>query len=166
MIVEGMEKSDSIERIMSCMFMESACAAVFHLLAMNFPRASDLWNQIAMDEEAHAETIAKGMNFKDPENFTRFEVPSRLQHVRRTTAYAEEFRKMLVKDVVSLRRSFDMVISLLQMKNESYLKDLIAEEEDLRLKKVFQRLCDIDGANYALVTAAMSRYAPVEEAGS
>jgi hypothetical protein len=160
-----MEENDSIERIRSCMLMESACAAVFHLLAMNFPRASDLWNQIAMDEEAHAEIIARGMRFKEPEDFTDFEVPPRLEYIRKTMEYAADFKKMVVKDTVSLRRAFDMVISLLQLKNESYRNDLIAKEEDYRLKRVFQKLYEIDGANYDLVAAAMNKYIDVNEPG-
>jgi len=160
-----MEKDDSIERIRSCMFMESACAAVFHLLAINFPRESDLWNQIAMDEEAHAEVIAKGMNFKEPENFSDFEVPPHLKYIRQTIEYAAEFKKMLVKDTVSLRPAFDMVISLLQLKNESYRIDLIAKEEDYRLKKVFQRLFEIDKSNNDLVVAALAKYAHTNETG-
>ncbi len=160
-----MKKDDAIERIRSCMFMESACAAVFHLLALNFPRESELWSQIAMDEEAHAEIIAKGMNITDPEDFTDFEVPSDLQYVKQTVEYAGEFKKMLVKESVTLRGAFEMVISLLNKKNESYQKDLLDRETDDRLKRVFQRLYDIDASCLNLVSTAMGKYDFPKETG-
>jgi len=148
------------------MFMESACAAVFHLLALNFPREAELWSQIAMDEEAHAEIIAKGMNFNDPENFTDFDVPSTLQYVRQAVEYATEFKKMLVKDGVSLKDAFEMVLSLLKKKNESYQNDLLGKETDERVKRVFQRLYEIDGSCLALVSAAMGKYNFTKETGA
>jgi hypothetical protein len=160
-----MKKDDSIARIRSCMFMESACAAVFHLMALNFPREGELWSQIAMDEEAHAEIIAKGMNFNDPENFTDFDVPPVLQYIRQTVEYATEFKKMLVKDSVSLRDAFEMVISLLKKKNESYQNDLLGKETDERVNRVFQRLFDIDASRLDLVTAAMAKYNFTRETG-
>ncbi len=146
--------------------MESACAAVFHLLALNFPREAELWSQIAMDEEAHAEIIAKGMNLNDPENFIDFNVPPDLQYVRQTVEYAEEFKKMLVKDSVSLRDAFEMVTSLLKKKNESYQNDLLGRETDERVKRVFQRLYGIDGSCLDLVSAAMRKYDFTNETGA
>lgn len=152
------KKNGSVERIRSCMLMESACAAVFHLLALNFPRESDLWNQMAMDEEAHAEFIAKGMNFGDPENFADFRVAPELKHIRQTVEYANEFKKMLAKDRVSVKEAFEMVVRLLQMKNECYLNDLLGKEKEERVKKVFQRLSEIDRSGLQLVETVMSRY--------
>ena len=146
--------------------MESACAAVFHLLALNFPRESELWSQIAMDEEAHAEIIAKGMNFNDPENFTDYDVPPDLQYVRQTVEYAAEFKKMLVKDSVSLRDAFEMVINLLKKKDESYQNDLLGRETDERVKRVFERLYKIDGSCLDLVSAAMAKYNFTKETGA
>jgi hypothetical protein len=160
-----MEKDDSIDRIKSCMVMESACAAVFHLLALNFPRESELWNQIAMDEEAHAEVIAKGMKFNEPENFTDFDVPRGLDYIRQTVEYAAEFKKMLVKDRVSLRGAFEMVIRLLKLKNESYRNDLLGKEKEERVKKVFQRLFEIDSSSLDLVAAVMTKYDVTKETG-
>ncbi len=161
-----MKKDDPIERIRSCMFMESACAAVIHLLALNFPREAELWSQIAMDEEAHAEIIAKGLNINDPEDFIDFEVPSDLRYVRETVEYATEFKKMLVKESVSLRDAFEKVTSLLNKKNESYQKDLLGREADDRLKRVFQRLYEIDSSCINLVSAAMGKYDFTKEAGA
>ncbi len=154
-----MEKRDeSIERIKSCMLMESACAAVFHLLALNFPRENELWSQIAMDEEAHAELIAKGININDPESFTDFEVSPDSEHIRRTVEYAAEFKKMLAKDKVTLLQAFEMVVRLLNMKNDSYRNDLIGKETEDLVKKVFQRLFEIDTPNLHLVETAMAKY--------
>lgn len=152
------KKDDSIERIRGCMLMESACAAVFHLLALNFPRENELWSQIAMDEEAHAELIAKGMNINDPESFTDFDIAPDLEYIRRTVEYAAEFKKMLAKDKVTLRQAFDMVISLLKMKNDSYRNDLLGKETEDRVKKVFQRLFEIDGSSLPLVETVMTKY--------
>jgi len=146
--------------------MESACAAVFHLLALNFPRESELWSQIAMDEEAHAEIIAKGMSFNDPENFTDFDVPPVFQYVRQTVEYATEFKRMLVKDSVSLRDAFEAVNSLLKKKNESYRNDLLGRETDERVKRVFQRLYKIDASCLDLVSAAMAKYNFTKETGA
>ncbi len=152
------KKDDSIERIRGCMLMESVCAAVFHLLALNFPRENELWSQIAMDEEAHAELIAKGLNINDPESFTDFDIAPDLEYIRRTVDYATEFKKMLAKDKVTLRQAFDMVISLLKMKNDSYRNDLLGRETEDRLKRVFQRLFEIDQSCLPLVEAVMTKY--------
>ncbi len=138
--------------------MESACAAVFHLLALNFPRESELWNQMAMDEEAHAEFIAKGMNFGDPENFIDFDVAPELEYIRRTIEYAIEFKKLLVKDRISVKEAFEMTIRLLKMKNESYLNDLLGNENEERVKSVFQRLLEIDKSGLQLVEKVMAGY--------
>ncbi len=138
--------------------MESACAAVFHLLALNFPRESELWNQMAMDEEAHAEFIAKGMNFGDPENFIDFDVAPELEYIRRTIEYAIEFKKLLVKDRISVKEAFEMTIRLLKMKNESYLHDLLGNENEERVKSVFQRLLEIDKSGLQLVEKVMAGY--------
>ncbi len=152
------KKDDSVERIRSCMLMESACAAVFHLLTLNFPRESELWSQMALDEEAHAEFIAKGMNFGDPENFTDFRVTPELQYIRQTVEYANEFKILLAKDRVSLKEAFEKVIRLLKMKNEGYLNDLLGKETEERVKKVFQRLFEIDKSGLQLVETAMTKY--------
>jgi hypothetical protein len=154
-----MEKKDeSLERIRSCMLMESACAAVFHLLALNFPRENELWSQIAMDEEAHAELIAKGININDPESFSDLEVSADLEYIKRTVEYAADFKKMLAKDKVTLRQAFEMVLKLLEMKNDSYRNDLIGKETEARVKKVFQRLFEIDGSSLHLVETVMTKY--------
>ncbi len=153
-----MKKNDSVGRIRGCMTMESACAAVFHLLALNFPRESELWNQIAMDEEAHAEFIAKGMNFGDPENFIDFDVAPELKQIRQTIEYAIEFKKLLVKDRISVKEAFEMAIRLLKMKNESYLSDLLGSEKEERVIRVFQRLLEIDKSGLQLVEKVMAGY--------
>jgi hypothetical protein len=158
------KKDDSVERIRGCMLMESACAAVFHLMALNFPRENELWSQIAMDEEAHAELIARGMNINDPESFTDFDVASDLEYIRQTVEYAAEFKKMLAKDKVTLRQAFDMVIRLLKMKNDSYRNDLIGRETEDRVKRVFQRLFEIDGSCLHLVETVMTKYDFTKEA--
>ncbi len=152
------KKEDPIERIRACMLMESACAAVFHLLALNFPRENELWSQLAMDEEAHAEFIAKGMNINDPESFTDLDVATDLEYTRQTVKYATEFKKMLAKDKVTLRQAFDMVIKLLKMKDNSYQNDLLGRETETRIKKVFQRLFEIDGSSIHLVETFMTKY--------
>lgn len=113
---------------------------------------------MAMDEEAHAEFIAKGMNFGDPENFADFRVAPELKHIRQTVEYANEFKKMLAKDRVSVKEAFEMVVRLLQMKNECYLNDLLGREKEERVKKVFQRLSEIDRSGLQLVETVMSRY--------
>lgn len=140
------------------MLMESACAAVFHLMALNFPRQNEMWNQIAMDEEAHAEIIAKGMNISDPESFTGLDVAPGLECIRQTIEYASGFKKMLAKDKVTLKQSFDMVIRLLKMKDDSYKSDLLGKETEERIRRVFQRLFDIDRSSLNLVKTVMTEY--------
>jgi len=153
-----MEQNETVERIRSCMFMESACAAVYHLLALNFSKESELWSQLAMDEEAHAEIIARGMKFTEPEYFTDFEAPADLKDIKKTIDYAAEFKKLLVKDQVSLKGAFEKVIDLLELKNAGYQNDLIGKEKEERIRRVFERIYEIDSSNVSLVRAVMSKY--------
>lgn len=137
--------------------MESMCSTVYHLMALNFPDDNELWNELAFDEESHAEIIAKAMGF-ELEDYSDFTVPPELNHVRKTIDYAKEMREKLLNKKVSLKEALEMVKTLHEYKNESYHHDLLKKETEDRVKNVFKRFFEIDKSNLDLIQAVMIKH--------
>jgi hypothetical protein len=152
-----MERDETIERLKSCMVMESVCSSVYHLLSLNFPEEKELWNKLAMDEENHAEMIATVMEFKETEDITDYPIPEDLGYVRKTVEFADETRMLLINDKLSLRDALERLRNIHEFKNKGYVHDLLPKETDERIKKVYQGLFDIDESNGELVQSFLAR---------
>jgi hypothetical protein len=159
-----MEKDGTIERIKSCMFMESVCSSVYHLLALNFPEENDLWTRLAIAEESHATAIAKGMDLKGPEELINYTVPGELDSIRKTVDYATETKKLLISNRLTFRDALERIRNLQELKSESYLEDLLEREKEERVKKVFRRLFEIDKDNLDIIRTVATKYEPKKEA--
>jgi hypothetical protein len=159
-----MEKNETIERIKSCMFMESACSSVYHLLALNFPEENDFWTRLAISEESHATAIAKGMDLKGPEDLVNYSVPQELDSIRKTVDYATETKKLLINNRLTFRDALERVRNLQQMKSDSYSQDLLEREKEERVKKVFQKLFEIDKDNLDIIQSVKTKYETKKEA--
>jgi hypothetical protein len=152
------ETDKTEERLKSCMIMEWTCAGVFHLLAINFPQEKDLWNKLAMDEESHAEVIAAGMKFGEPEDHAGYEVPWDLEYLRKTVEYAREMKVLFSEKRTSAADILSRVKRLLELKGESYRHDLVGKENEERVRRVFQKLFDMDSSKQEVVRALMKKY--------
>ena len=119
----AMEKDKAIERLRSCMVMESVCSSVYHLLSLNFPGEKELWNKLATDEESHAEMIAAVTDFRETDNIGLYPVPKDLTYVKKTVEVADEMRMLLVNDKLSLKDSLERLRGIHQLKNKSYLNN-------------------------------------------
>jgi len=152
-----MEKDKTIERLKSCMLMDYACSAVYHLMAMHYPEEKELWNELASVEESHADVIAKALGFKII-NYSDFTIPPELKLIRKTVDYANEIREKLLNDKISLKEALEMMKALQELRNESCYHDLIEKEPEERIKKVFRRFYEVDKTNLDLIRAVMLRY--------
>lgn len=153
-----MEKDGTIERIKSCMLMESSCADIYHLLAVTFPEENELWNRLAADEERHAAVIARGMGFREFEDLAGFTVPEDLGCVRKAVAFADEIRRTLSGGTASLRDALEMAKRLQELKNDGYLHDLLEKEQEERIRKVFRRLFDMDALKLEILQAVITGF--------
>lgn len=152
-----MERDETIERLKSCMVMESVCSSVYHLLSLDFPEERELWNKLARDEENHAEMIASVTAFKDTEDITDYPVPENLGFVRKTIEFADEMRTLLMNDKLSFKDALERLRSIHEFKNESYRHDLLEKESDERIKKVYERLFEIDKSNMEMIQSFMNK---------
>ncbi len=144
--------------------MESACSSVYHLLALNFPEEGDLWTRLAIAEEGHATAIAKGMDLKGPEELIDYTIPHELAHVRRTVDYATETKRLLIDNKLTFREALERARTLQELKSEGYSRDLLETEKEERVKKVFQRLFEIDSNNLDVIRAVVTKYETGNEA--
>lgn len=151
-----MKKRDlTMERITACMVMEAACSGVFHILALDFPAEKELWNRIAAGEEQRAEIIAQGAGLRPS---TEYEVPADFANIRKTVDYAGEIKKLLVDGKASMKDALGMVIRLREYKKLGYSSDLLGQESNDRVKKVFRKLFEIDEANADLIRSVFDKY--------
>jgi len=130
---------------------------VYHLMAFNFPNDKELWNELAFDEESHAEIIIKAMGFEH-KDYADFTVPPELNRVRKTINYAKEIKEKLLNNKILLKEALEMVKTLQEFKNESYYYDLLEKETEDRVKNVFKRFFEIDKSNLNLIQAVMIKY--------
>jgi len=152
-----MKENKSIERIKSCMLMESICSSVYHLMSLNFPDERELWNALASKEESHAEIIAHAME-SEPENYAEFFVPLELKSIRKTLDYANEIKQKLIQNNISVKEALEMVRKLYELKAESYHRDLLEKETEERVRQFFKRLLEIDKSNQSAIQAVMTKY--------
>lgn len=138
--------------------MEAACSSVYHLLALNFPEENDLWMRLAIAEESHAAAVAKGIHLKGPEELIDFAVPRDLELVRKTVDYAKEMKKLLINNKLSFDAALEGARRIQELKNDSYVHDLLEKETDERVKKVFRRLSEIDRANLDIISTVVAKY--------
>lgn len=151
-----MKTDKTIDRIKGCMLMEFACSSVCHLMALNFPDENELWNELARNEERHAEAIAKALGLEIQE-YPEFVFPPGFDHVKKTIDYAERIKEKLL-DKTSLREALEMAKKLQELKNDSYQSDLIEPEKEDRVKNLFRRLLEIDKTNLNVVQTVMDAY--------
>jgi hypothetical protein len=153
-----MKEDSTILRIKSCMLIEWVCSNIYHLLAMNYPEEGEIWTRFAVDEETHAEIIAKGMEFGEPEHFAGFSVPKDLGVISTAVDYANEIKGMLVVSKIPMKEALEMMKRLLELKNEGYINDLIGKEKEKRIKKVFERLFEMDRSKLDIVETMITKY--------
>ena len=149
-------KDDAIERIKSCMYLESACSDVYHLAALNFPAEGMLWNELALDEESHAAVLSAALGKVG--GYKSFSVPDGMMCLKRAMDYANDIKQMLMNNALSLSETLRSVKTLLELKRESYAVDLIGAESEERLKKIFERFCEQDRPDLNIVRAVMAKY--------
>ncbi|MEW6569959.1 MAG: hypothetical protein AB1390_02110 [Nitrospirota bacterium] len=152
-----MERDKTLERIKSCMVMESACSTVYHLMAIKFPGENELWNELAFDEERHADIISEAIGF-ELEDYLNFKIPPELVHIRKTVDYAGEIKEMMLHKNISPQEALIKVKNLCELKDESYILDLLEKETEERVKKVFKKFFEIDRPKADLVRAVMAKY--------
>jgi len=153
-----MERDKTIERLKSCMIMESVCSSVYHLLSLNFPEEKELWNKLAKDEENHAEMIASVTEFEDTGDITDYPVPQDLEHIRKTVESADEMRALLLKDKLSFKDALDRLQGIHEFKNKGYRDDLLGKENDKRIKKLYRRLFEIDKSNVEMIQSFIAKF--------
>jgi hypothetical protein len=153
-----MDKDDTIERLRSCRVMESVCSSVYHLLSLNFPGEKELWNKLAMDEESHAEMIAEVTEYKDIENIAHYPIPQDLTYVKKTVESADDMRMLLINDKLSLKDALVRLRSIHELKNKSYAHDLLGNESEERIKRVYRTLFETEEANRMLLRSFMVRF--------
>jgi nitrogen regulatory protein PII-like uncharacterized protein len=153
-----MKRDETIERIKSCMAMESVCASVYHLLSLNFEEEKELWIKLARDEESHAAMIASVIDFRDSENLADFPVPEDFENIRSTIAYADETRRLLVNNKLSLREVLERLQKMNELKSRSYFHDLLEREHDEKVKSFFQRLFRIDKSNMDIIGTFIDKF--------
>jgi predicted phage-related endonuclease len=155
-----MKKDRTIERIKSCMAMESACSSVYHLLSLNFGEEKDLWNKLARDDELHAEIIATALDFREVESPAGFPIPADFDNIRNTISFAEEMRKLLVNNKLSLKEALVRLQELHELKNRSYCHDLLGPEKEEKVKNFFKKLFSTDKSNMDMIRAFADKYKP------
>jgi hypothetical protein len=151
-------RADTLDRIKSCMVLESACSEVYHLLAMNFPAESEAWNELAMDEESRASVIAAGMDLGDPAELVGFSVLAEMEHVSKALGFARDIKRNLIERSLPLKDALDMARTLVELKAAGYRDDLLEREKEPRVKKVFERLLEMDKPNLDIVHGLMAKY--------
>lgn len=152
-----MDRDETMERIKSCMAMESVCAGVYHLLSLNFQEEKELWNKLAVDDESLAEMIASVLEFKESENLSDFPVPEDLPHVRETIEYARETSKLLVNDKLSLRSALERLQKLHELKSRGY-DDLLEKEKEDKIRHFFKKIFKIDKLNMDMIRSFIISY--------
>ena len=152
-----MERDKTIERLKSCMMMESVCSSVYHLLSLNFPEEKELWNKLAKDGENHAEMIASVAELEDTGDIADYPVPQDLEYVRKTVESADEMRALLLKDKLSFKDALGRLRIIHEFKNKGYCDDLLVKESDERIKRVYRRLFEIDKSNVEMIQSFIAK---------
>jgi rubrerythrin len=133
-------RNELSERLRICIAIEAGIGEIYDDFAKMFPGASDLWGELAREEENHASILAIGNRYANLGKLPAIVVPDSLTHMRDTLGFVDIVKATVQSRNVSIDEALEMSLKLEQTLEEGHLPDVMTHETDSEVVARLQRL--------------------------
>jgi rubrerythrin len=143
------------EKLQACLRVETLCEEIYYSLCNLFPQARELFRQLAEEEERHADILTICGGFQDIGALPAVIVPESVPQIQKSVEIAEELKKMIEGENISLRTALEKALELEESVAEIYFNELMTGESDVEVVSYLQRYYKNETAHTEMIRRFM-----------
>ena len=146
---------ESFETLETCRKIEEKCAVIYWECSRLFPEATDLFRDLAIEEENHAVILKLARTYV---KYEKLHVsPIALEHIREAEQAVEAMLEALKSGVLALKQALEMSLALEQSTGESYLRDMMTGNPGSEIIAKLQEMLADEGSHIERIQAFIEK---------